>query len=41
MPHNVKMLLIEDNVSDAELIIESVKSEGLEPEWQRVVSRQE
>lgn len=41
MVREIKMLLLEDNQSDAELIIESVKREGLIPDWQRVVTRDE
>lgn len=41
MAQSIKMLLVEDNVSDAELIAQAVKREGFETNWQRVVSREE
>lgn len=37
----IKIILIEDNKNDAELIIEELKKSGMEPEWIRVETAQE
>ncbi len=41
MSQIIKMLLVEDNKYDAELIVETVKRVGFNPQWQRVISREE
>ncbi|MCF7804959.1 MAG: response regulator [Candidatus Marinimicrobia bacterium] len=41
MNNKIKILVMEDNPSDAALMIEVIKREGFDPEWQRVITKQE
>jgi hypothetical protein len=36
MPHPLKLLIVEDNAADAELLVRALRRSGFEPEWKRV-----